>query len=67
MWIEKHTRLAREEGAQQFFLRQLARRFGALPEAVTARVMDAGGEELERWSDRIRALNARPKACLQAR
>jgi Domain of unknown function (DUF4351) len=65
MWIEKHIRLAREEGleegvkegrkvaGQQFLLRQLARRFGALPEAVTTRVMDAGREELERCSDRI--------------
>jgi flagellar biosynthesis/type III secretory pathway protein FliH len=58
--IEKHRRLAREEGleegrkeGQQLVLRLLARRFGALPEAVTARVMDAGLEELERWSDRI--------------
>jgi hypothetical protein len=51
--IEKHKRLAREEGAQQLLLRLLERRFGALPEAVTTRVMDAGREELERWSDRI--------------
>jgi predicted transposase YdaD len=53
MYIEKHTRLAREEGQQELLLRQLARRFGALPEAVTARVMNAGSEELERWGDRV--------------
>jgi hypothetical protein len=59
--IEKHKRLAREEGVQEgrqegqqeFLLRLLARRFGVLPEAVTARVMDAGREELERWGDRV--------------
>ena len=51
--IEKHKRLAREEEAQQILLRQLTRRFGALPESVTARVTDAGREDLERWSDRI--------------
>jgi predicted transposase YdaD len=57
MWIEKHTRLARnegkQEGQQELLLRLLARRFGALPEAVTAQVMNAGREELECWSDRI--------------
>src|SRR5690606_22102980 len=62
MYIEKVTRKARDEGVQEgrnegakegqqeLLLRQLARRFGALPEAVTARVTSAGREELERWS-----------------
>jgi predicted transposase YdaD len=57
LYIEKVTRKAKNEGVQEgeqkILLRQLARRFGALPEAVTARVMRASGEELERWSDRI--------------
>jgi hypothetical protein len=53
MYIEKVTRKAKNQGQQEILLRLLARRFGALPEAVTARVMDAGREELERWSDRI--------------
>jgi predicted transposase YdaD len=61
LYIEKVKRLAREEGRQEalkegqqeLLLRQLTRRFGALPEAVTARVMDASREELERWGDRI--------------
>jgi predicted transposase YdaD len=65
MYIEKFTRLAREEGVQEghkegrkegqqeLLLRQLTRRFGALPEAVTAQVMNADREELERWADRI--------------
>ncbi|HWN68983.1 MAG TPA: DUF4351 domain-containing protein, partial [Haliangium sp.] len=57
MWVEKHTRLAkdegRQEGQQELLLRLLTRRFGALPEAITAQVMNAGREELERWGDRI--------------
>jgi predicted transposase YdaD len=52
MWIEKHTRLARDEGQQELLLRLLSRRFGSLPEAVIARVRDAGREDLERWFDR---------------
>ena len=54
---ETQTRLAREEGLQEgqqkLLLRLLAKRFGTLPEWVTARVMAAGVEDLERWSDRI--------------
>jgi flagellar biosynthesis/type III secretory pathway protein FliH len=81
MWIEKHTRLARQEGRkegyeetyeqgyeesyeqgreegrkqgqQEYLLRLLTHRFGVLPEAVTAQVMNAGREELEHWADRI--------------
>jgi predicted transposase YdaD len=61
MYIEKFTRLARDEGVQEgrqegqqaLLLRLLTRRFGALPEAVSARVMNAGREDLERWGDRI--------------
>jgi predicted transposase YdaD len=56
MWIEKHRRLARDEGRnegqQELLLRQLTRRFGTLPEAITARVASAGHEELMRWFDR---------------
>ncbi len=60
MWIEKHERLARDEGRnegrnegqQELLLRQLTRRFGTLPEAITARVASAGHEELMRWFDR---------------
>jgi hypothetical protein len=61
LYIEKVTRKARAEGIQEgrkeerqeFLRRLLTRRFGALPEAVTARLVDASGEELERWGDRI--------------
>jgi predicted transposase YdaD len=53
LYIEKVTRKAKNQGQQEFLLRQLTRRFGALPEAVTARVMGASREELERWGDRI--------------
>jgi predicted transposase YdaD len=53
MWIEKHRRLDREDGQKELLLRLLTRRFGALPETVTAQVGNAGSEELERWADRI--------------
>ena len=53
LYIAKFTRLAREEGCQELLLRLLSRRFGTLPEAVTARVMSAYYDELMRWFDRI--------------
>ena len=65
MYIEKFTRLAREEGVQEgrkegrqegqqeLLLRQLAWRFGEVPEAIAERVNRATGDELERWGKRI--------------
>ena len=57
MWMEKHERLARDEGRmegrQELLLQQLAWRFGELPQAITERVNRATGDELEHWGKRI--------------
>jgi predicted transposase YdaD len=42
-----------KEGERAALLRLLERRFGALPEAVTARVADASTNEIESWLDRV--------------
>jgi hypothetical protein len=42
-----------QKGQREVLLRQLTRRFGALPDAIASRLADAGRSELERWSDRI--------------
>ena len=41
------------QGEQEVLLRQLARRFGALPAEVTSRVQQATPDQLIRWTDRI--------------
>lgn len=41
------------EGQRAVLLKQLAARFGALPEAVVARVQNADATQLERWIERI--------------
>jgi hypothetical protein len=43
----------RGDGQRELVLRQLTRRFGALPPAITSRVAGASRNELERWSDRL--------------
>jgi hypothetical protein len=57
MWVEKHTRLARNEGIQKgeqkLLIQQLTWRFGELPEAITERVNCATATEIERWGKRI--------------
>jgi predicted transposase YdaD len=65
MWIEKHERLARDEGRnegrkegrreglQELLLQQLAWRFGELPQAITERVNRATSDELDHWGKRI--------------
>jgi Putative transposase, YhgA-like/Domain of unknown function (DUF4351) len=45
--------IGKVQGKREVLLRQLARRFGALPESVEARVNGAGADDIERWSDRI--------------
>jgi hypothetical protein len=42
-----------EKGQRAALLRQLGRRFGALPEPLAARVAAASVADLERWLDRI--------------
>jgi hypothetical protein len=42
-----------EKGQRAMLLRQLGRRFGAVPEPIAARVSAATPAELERWSDRV--------------
>lgn len=42
-----------EEGQRKLVLRQLTRRFGALPEHVCARVGEASEAELERWGEEL--------------
>jgi hypothetical protein len=46
-------RQGRKQGEAMALLRLLGRRFGALPEAVTARVTLASTAEIERWLDRV--------------
>lgn len=43
----------RREGEAALILRLLARRFGALPEDVEARVREANADTLARWGDRV--------------
>ena len=41
------------EGHRAILLRQLARRFGSLPETITTRIEAATNSDIERWADRI--------------
>jgi flagellar biosynthesis/type III secretory pathway protein FliH len=41
------------KGQRELLLRQLTKRFGALPESATRRVAGASTEELARWGERI--------------
>jgi hypothetical protein len=43
----------RKEGEGKALLRLLERRFGVLPESVTARVAQASTRDIERWLDRV--------------
>jgi hypothetical protein len=51
--VDRGLNMGKVQGKQEILLRQLARRFGTLPESVKARVASAGADDLERWSDRI--------------
>jgi predicted transposase/invertase (TIGR01784 family) len=51
--MERGLQQGVQQGVQQVVLRQLQRRFGELPAAVTQRVAAAGADELERWADRL--------------
>ena len=45
--------MGKVEGKREVLLRQLALRFGTLPDSVWERVGGAGSEDLERWAERI--------------
>ena len=51
--IEKGARRGRQEGEAALLRRQLARRFGPLPEWVDERLSHAAIEDLETWGDRV--------------
>jgi hypothetical protein len=42
-----------ERGERQLLVRQLTRRFGALPDHAAQRIEAAGRAELELWADRV--------------
>ena len=54
---EKLTQQVREqslkEGQAKLLLRQLALRFGNLPEGVSERVQQASDTDLTRWAERV--------------
>ena len=51
--VDKGLEKGIEKGQRALLVRQLTRRFGALPTAVSDRVAQASPAEIERWSDRI--------------
>ena len=54
--MEKGLEKGMEKGLERqraLLLRQIGRRFGLLPEAITERVAHATADELERWGDRF--------------
>jgi hypothetical protein len=50
---QKGWEIGRQEGEAQLLLRQLQKRFGALPLPILARVRDARSDQLERWGERL--------------
>ncbi len=50
---QKGLQKGRQEGKAEILLKQLQLKFGRLPAATTGRVRAAGGEELERWTERV--------------
>lgn len=55
--VQQGLQQGRQEGRQQgegdLLRRQLTRRFGALPEAIGARLAEASTDQLEIWGDRV--------------
>ena len=51
--IAQGARMGRQEGEATLLHRQLARRFGSLPEWVDERLRRASIDELETWGDRV--------------
>lgn len=52
-WLRQGVQIGRQEGEAALLLRQLERRFGALPDSVRALVAAAGTEQLEAWGVRV--------------
>ena len=52
-WKQQGLEEGRQEGERRVLQRQLTRRFGDLPEWATARLAQAGLEELEVWAERV--------------
>jgi predicted transposase YdaD len=52
LYKEAHSE-GQREGQRALLLRQLARRFGSLPETVTVCIDVASNSDIERWADRI--------------
>ncbi|MBF0440071.1 MAG: DUF4351 domain-containing protein [Magnetococcales bacterium] len=51
--FQKAQTESKQEGKAEMLLRQMQRRFGAVPESVQKRVVSADSKELDTWSDRI--------------
>ena len=51
--LEQGLEQGRKEGSAALLERQLARRFGQLPQAVRARLAEAGAEQVAAWSDAL--------------
>lgn len=52
-WLAEGEAKGKAEGKAEMLIRQLRRRFGALPSEVEARVQAADGTELDDWSERF--------------
>jgi hypothetical protein len=53
-YLEEKGRLqGRLEGQRSTLLKQLGIRFGALPDAMVARIQAAGVQQLDRWTERV--------------
>jgi hypothetical protein len=53
VWGEQIKREGAAQGEAHLLLRQLRRRFGELPEAVTARVKSAPVDQVESWAEEL--------------
>jgi len=52
-WSVQYVKQGRQEGKAEVLGRQLTRRFGPLPPAITSRLTSATADQLDQWSDRV--------------